>query len=133
MDIGPEGVIISPPSSAIAIVGMNFTLSCSVNITPFPLPENASLPTFKWFFGPDSPLILPYVICSNYAHNGTYTSTIQFTPLQASHEGWYTCQLGGNERLAYVTSLTLEGILSTSYLLVNNTVVIIIIVSRVLN
>lgn len=109
MDIGPGGVRISPPTPKPAIVGMNFTLNCSVDITPFPLPESVSFPTFEWLFGPGRASISPDVLFSNYSHNGIYSSSLHFSPLHASHEGKYTCQLTGNNRLTTVTSLTLEG------------------------
>lgn len=109
MDIGPEGVSISSPiaSPTIAIVGMNISLNCSIYITPYPLPKNVSYPTFQWFFGPENASIPSNVILSNNSQNGTYTSTLQFAPLQVSHAGIYTCRLRGNHRLTAVTTLNL--------------------------
>ena len=81
--------------------GENFTLDCSVTIAPNPLPENVSLPTYEWFFGPNNASLPFGVAVSNVTNiNNTYTSALHFSPLSQSHAGMYTCRLGGNERLA---------------------------------
>ena len=88
---------------------INFTLKCSAYIRT--LPENVPLPTFEWFFGPDNSSQLPSgVIVSNMMNSSnTYTSTLEFSTLSESHSGLYTCRLGGNERLAANTNITVKG------------------------
>ena len=115
VDIGP--VIIS---SIPAIAGSNgltgiagdhdVTIECSVNITTNPLPEDIPYPNFEWFFGSTNTSLPSGVMVSNVTNSGnTYTSTLQFSPLQESHVGMYTCQLGGNERLAANIEITVNG------------------------
>ena len=89
---------ISPSGFSTGTAGELFTLECSADIltqtdTPFP--------TFEWFFCLTNTSLPSGVTVSNVTNSGnTYTSTLQFSPLQGSHAGMYTCRLGGNERLA---------------------------------
>ena len=100
VDIG-EMTITPSATAGTVTAGRMFTLNCSVGITPYPLPENVTPPSFEWFNGQTNTLLLSGVTVSDVTNSGnTYTSTLQFSPLQGSHAGMYTCQLGGNERLA---------------------------------
>ena len=88
---------ISPSETIIETAGEIFNLSCSANISISPS-QNV---TFEWFFGPDNSTLPTGVIVSNVTNNSnTYTSTLQLSSLTQSHAGMYTCQIGGNERLA---------------------------------
>ena len=109
VDIGE--MTITPSVSGIGTIGKMFTLSCSVNITPNPPPEDVPSPSYEWFYGPTnnslpsgvtvSNVTVSNVIVSNVTNSSnTYTSTLQFSPMLVSHAGMYTCRLGGNERLA---------------------------------
>ena len=92
-------VTISPSGSTTA--GETYSLTCSATLNPNrnpPLPDpNIPSPTFEWFFGPNGNDPLPFASMTTPATNvsgGTYTSTLQFSPLGQSHEGMYTCRLG---------------------------------------
>ena len=91
MDIG--AVTISPAANIVAATRDNITLTCSSNITEDPPPEDVS---FEWFFGPTN-LSLSSQHDVNISRvsksNGTYNSTLQFSPLLLSHTGVYTCRL----------------------------------------
>ena len=103
-------ITITLSVSGTETAGKIFTLSCSVDITPNPLPEYVPSPSFEWFFGPTNTSLPSGVTVSNVTNSGnTYTSTLQFSPLQESHAGKYTCRLGGNERLAANTMITVNG------------------------
>ena len=101
---------ITPSVSGIGTAGEMFTLNCSANITPNPLPEDVPPPSFEWFYGPINTSLPSGVTVSDVTNSGnTYTSTLQFSPLLVSHAGMYTCRLGGNERLAVDTNVTVDG------------------------
>ena len=101
---------ITPSVPGTETAGNIFTLNCSVDITPNPLLEDVPPPSFEWFFGPTN-TSLPSGVTVSDVTNGrnTYTSTLQFSPLRESHAGIYTCRLGGNERLAANTKITVNG------------------------
>ena len=105
MTISPSG-----PNHARIAGETSFTLECSATITPNPLPDNVPSPKFEWFYGPNN-MSLPFnVTMSDVTNNSsTYTSTLEFSPLRESHAGMYTCRLGGNERLAANTNITVNG------------------------
>ena len=110
MDI--EAVTISPSGSNNAYVGEDFSLVCSADIVT---QDDSPSPHFQWFFGPNNDS-LPFQTPMTTNSGDTYTSTLQFSPLSQSHAGMYTCQLGGNARLAARITLTVNGIvLSLSY------------------
>ena len=102
MTISPFG------SSTTANEGEIFTLECSADIVS---QSDSPPPTFEWFSGPtNSSLLASGAIVSDVTNSGnTYTSTLQFSPLQVSHAGMYTCRLGGNERLAANTDIIVNG------------------------
>ena len=103
-------VFISTADSTTGCAGKIFTLECSADVTPIPLPQNVPLPHFEWFFGPTNTSVPSGVTVSDVTNSGnTYTSTLQFSPLRESHTGTYTCQLGGNERLTATTYLDVNG------------------------
>ena len=86
----------------------DFVLNCSAHII-IPSSDCVPPPSFEWFFNYES---LPLnVTVSNVTNNSnTYTSTLQFPALsESAHSGLYTCRLGGNERLAASTNVTVKG------------------------
>ena len=91
-------VAISPSGSSTA--GNLYSLICSATLYPNrnpPLPDpNIPSPIFKWFFGPNGNAPLPsgLTTMATVLNSGTYTSTLQFSPLSQSHAGNYTCRLG---------------------------------------
>ena len=115
---------MSITSSGSTTAGETFSLTCSAtlhyNNPTLPNP-NIPSPTFEWFFGSNGDAPLP----SGLTHttidlsNGTYTSTLQFSQLNQSHTGMYTCQLGAGS-LVNSTMITVMGMyrdLHTSSLL----------------
>ena len=111
MDIG--AVSVSPAGTVTRLVGESFNLQCSVDITN-PLPENVPTPSFEWFFGSNNaslPTRSDVTVSLVISSGNTYTSTLQFSPLQESHAGMYTCRLGGNARLASIAMITVNRML----------------------
>ena len=101
---------MSPPGPITATAGNTFTLECLADIAPSPLPQNISSPTLKWYFGPTNASLPSGVTVSNENISGnSYTSTLLFSPLRGSHAGMYTCRLRGNERLAAITMISVNG------------------------
>ena len=93
-----NSVAISPPGSTTA--GETYSLTCSATLRanknpPLPDPDIWS-PIFEWFFGPNGNAPLPSGLTptATVLSGGTYTSTLQFSPLSPSHAGNYTCRLG---------------------------------------
>ncbi len=84
----PPTVTISPPE--IPVAGESFSLTCTVTLA-----EGDSLigdPVVQWL-GPDGGSIISetqHVMTSDSTK--TYISTLEFTPVQTSHGGQYTCQ-----------------------------------------
>ena len=110
-----SAVTISRSGTTITTLGEIFTLECSVDITPNPLPKAVFSPYFEWFFGLNNTSLPSGVTVSDVTNSGNaYISTLLFFPLQESHEGMYTCRLGGNERLAANSMIMVNGKLSTS-------------------
>ena len=104
-------MVIYPFGSSItSTAGMNFTLECSAVVTPNPLPENVSYPSFEWFYGPNNSSLPLGISVSNVSRSGnSYISNLYFSPLRQSHAGIYTCRLGDNARLAKHTKLIVNG------------------------
>ena len=100
MDIGAVSVTRQNLSN-MANREITFNLKCSAEISPDPLPENVSYPSFEWFFGRTNSSLPSGVTVSNVTQiRKSYSSVLQFLPLLPHHAGMYTCRLGGNERLA---------------------------------
>ena len=105
-------IILSGSTTA----GETYSLICSATLharNP-PLPDpNIPPPTFEWFFGPNGNALLPsgsgLTPTETVLRSGTYTSTLQFSPLSQSHAGNYTCQLGAG-RLINSAVVTVNGI-----------------------
>ena len=108
VDISP--VTIAPSETNIRTVGEIFIVMCSADIILNSLPQSV---TFEWFFGSTNSSLPPDVtVVSDVTKGGnpySITSTLQFSPLLAFHAGMYTCQLGGNERLAAKTTISVNG------------------------
>ena len=99
---------IFPSESTTGTLGTSLTLTCLADIVPNSIPTQDV--TFEWFFGPSISSLPSGVVKSNMSRSdNTYTSTLQFSPLQLSHEGMYTCQLWGNERLVAKTTISVNG------------------------
>ena len=115
-----ESVAISSSGSTTA--GETYSLSCSATLVPNrnpPLPDpNIPLPTFEWFYGPNSDAPLPSGLTPSATvfSSNTFTSTLQFSPLSQSHAGNYTCRLGAGG-LVNSNMFTVTGILYNSILL----------------
>lgn len=98
VDIG--GISVSGHDIAVREM-CEFTLECSAEISPYPLPANVPYPNFEWFFGPTNSSLPSGVTISDMRNiSNNYISTLQFSPLLPHNFGMYTCRLGGNERLA---------------------------------
>ena len=95
---------ISPSGSSTA-GGNSVSLVCSASIAT---QSDSPMPHFQWSFGPNNNS-LPFRTPVTTNSGNTYTSTLQFPPLSQSHAGMYTCQLGGNARLAARTTLIVNG------------------------
>ena len=101
-----SAVIISPSGPITGTAGETFTLECSADIMT---QSDSPSPTYEWFFGLTNTSLPSGVTVSNVTNSSNiYTSTLQFSPLQESHAGVYTCRLGGNERLAISTVVTVN-------------------------
>ncbi len=99
--------MMSHENQLIETAGANITLSCLFHLVS---PTNVVPPQFKWFFGQENSTMLPSgVTVSNVTENNkTYTSTLQFSPLNQSHAGMYTCRVGDNRRLAANVVITVK-------------------------
>ena len=113
------GMSINPSGQSIA--GGNLSLVCSATYTTNPPPDNISPPTVHWFFGPnEGPL--PFGVVTTPGSG----NILQFSPLNQSHAGVYTCQLMGSARLKANTTVFVNGtsdnitLLSVLYLLSSN-------------
>ena len=105
-------VAISP--SGLTTAGETYSLTCSATLNSRnpPLPDPAiPSPTFEWFFGTNGDVPLPSGLTNpaTVLNSGTFTSTLQFSPLSQSHTGNYTCRLGAG-RLVNSNMLTVNGI-----------------------
>ena len=98
VDIGKVNI------SQTAPIGLNaqepFTLECSVEIFPDPLPHNISSPTFQWTINNSSRSNYSSII-SNATKNDSHYSTSQLLPLpQEFTSRTYTCNVMGNRELS---------------------------------
>ena len=107
VDIGP--VTIGPSAASnIAVAGTSFSLVCLATVQT---QDDSRIPNFDWFFGPNNASLPSGVtpMATVMGSGNTYSSTLQFSPLQQSHAGMYTCRLGSNARLAVSTMITVNG------------------------
>ena len=102
--------------SGSGTAGEPYLLTCeAILVNPGTLPIGAPAPTFQWSFASaslPSGLTTPPTT-SSVATNPTritYTSTLQFSPLNQSHAGNYTCRLGAG-RLVNSATVTVDGIM----------------------
>ena len=106
------GAVTITPSggSNTATAGTSFSLECSATVeTQSDLPT----PNFQWFYGTNNGSVPSgtTVVATVMGSGNTYTSILQFSPLQESHAGMYTCRLGGNARLANNAAINVNGML----------------------
>ena len=82
-----DGVTIT--SSGTATVGERYSLMCSVTLT-----GSTDTPTITWMDdGVEIPSTDPTrMVSMTTGSAGSYTSTLTFNPLAASHAGRYTCR-----------------------------------------
>ena len=101
---------LSPSGPSIA--GDTVLLMCSATLVdPIPLPTNVPCPTFEWFFGPNGNAPLPSGVTQRANFSGfTFTSTLQFSALNESHAGMYTCRIGAGS-LANSVTISVDGML----------------------
>ena len=99
VNIGTVSIFPSVTSTVTRTAGDNFVLVCRAdNIIPNPPPEDV---TFEWFFGPRNSSLPTGVTVSNVTNtSGTYSSTLQFSPLLLSHAGMYTYRLWNSSHIA---------------------------------
>ena len=102
-----------PNSNSIVAGADSYSLMCSATIVDSPLSLISPAPSFEWFFGLNSNTPLPSGLVPRPIsfHNGTYTSTLQFSPPSQSHTGMYTCRLGAGS-LMNSTIITVNGIIT---------------------
>ena len=107
-------VAISPSAGPIT-AGETYSLTCSATLhsnNP-PSPESYIMPppTFEWFYGPNGNAPVPSDLTptATVLNSGTYTSTLQFSPLNQAHTGNYTCRLGAGS-LVNSAMVTVDGI-----------------------
>ena len=122
MKINEVNIFSSVPSAGT--VGENFTLQCTVYL----LQPNSSSETvtshlkFEWQHNPN--MVIPAYHTVVQVFNPTtdgnlyYTqllSTVQLSPLQVSHAGTVSCQVGDNNTLAADLSIIVNGIHVADY------------------
>ena len=103
--------VITPSIMNTGTIGELFNLTCSVDISPYPLPDNVKPPTFEWTHDTANE-ILPSVsltLSNTTTSSATYSTVLQFSPLLESHSGSYTCKVGGNELLQAIATLYVTG------------------------
>ena len=96
-----DHVIISPSiGSTVTTAGRtDYSLTCSSTLfEPSRLPSGVPSPNFQWSFNGSASLpagvtAMPTVMSSN-SSSETYTSILQFSPLNQSYTGMYTCRFG---------------------------------------
>ena len=106
VNIGPVTTTASGGSNT-GIAGTSFSLVCSATVET---QTDTPTPNFDWFFGTNNdslPSGANPMATVNVMGN-TYTSTLQFSTLQESHAGMYTCRLGSNARLAVNAMITVN-------------------------
>ena len=117
-----DHVIISPSTGSTATTTgeRDYSLRCSVTLfEPSSLPSDVPPPNFQWLFNdtlslPSGVTAMPTVMSSSNSTSETYASTLQFSPLNQSHAGMYTCRLMGSEKLVVRTTLIVHGIIFLS-------------------
>ena len=109
---GINPVTITPSGSSIA--GEAYSLACSaILFDPDRLPSNVPSPNFQWSINgsaslPSGVTAMDTVMSSSNSTSETYTSTLQFSLLNQSHTGNYTCRLGA-ETLVNSAMVTVTG------------------------
>ena len=104
VNIGPVTITASGGSNT-GIAGTNFSLVCSATVET---QNDTPTPNFDWFFGTNNDSLPSGATPMATDMGNTYTSTLQFSPLQESHAGMYTCRLGSNARLAVNAMVTVN-------------------------
>ena len=110
----PVNMTLSPPGPSVA--GDTVSLTCSVTlIDPVPLPTTVPCLTFEWLFGPNGTAPLPSGVTARANLGGyTFTSTLEFPPLNESHAGMYTCRIGAG-LLASSMVISVNGMPDSNY------------------
>ena len=120
----PVNITLSPPGPSVA--GDTVSLMCSVTLVdPVPLPTTIPCPSFEWFFGPNGTAPLPSGVTARANFSGyTFISTLEFPPLNESHAGMYTCQIGAG-MLANSLVISVDGmLLYLSIIIIHYTIII---------
>ena len=109
-----RAVTITPSGgSNTATAGTSFSLECSATVE---IQADSPTPNFDWFYGTNNISLPSGVTVSSVTSSGnTYTSTLQFSALQESHAGMYTCRLGGNARLANIAVVSVNRMCFSCY------------------
>ena len=95
MDI--DTIMISLSARIIGYAGVATTLTCSTVIASGSPPQAV---IFEWFFASNANSALPSGVTSYVTENdNNYMSILEFSPLQSTHAGLYTCQFGDNQKL----------------------------------
>ena len=82
------------PTNPMIYAGDIFFLRCSAYIAS---PPDSLMPEFNWFVGQNNASLPAGVIVLLTTSDGNvHSSTLQFSPLQESHAGAYTCQIRNN-------------------------------------
>ena len=104
------GAVTITPSGGLntATAGTSFSLECSATVE---MQADSPTPNFEWFHGANNVSVPSGATPMTTVSDNTYTSTLQFSPLQESHAGMYTCRLGRNARLANNVIIIVNGIL----------------------
>lgn len=98
VDIGE--VNVSQTASITLNAQEAFTLECSVEIFPDPLPHNIPSPNFQWIFYKSSRSNYSTII-SNATKNGSHYSTRLLLPLPQEYiSRMYTCNVMSNRELS---------------------------------
>lgn len=100
VDIGK--VSISQSTAVPLSSEESFSLTCSVDLSPNPLPDNISYPLFEWTIQNNSTSLVNYSEnFSNTTKDGsTYSSTLWILEMLESNSSIYTCIFMGNTRLS---------------------------------
>ena len=103
--------VITPSIMNTGTIGELFNLTCSVDISPYPLPDNVKPPTFEWIHDTANEILPSVSLTTSNATiaSATYSTVLQYSPLLESHSGSYTCKVGGNELLQANATLNVTG------------------------
>ena len=104
MNISPVTITASGGANT-RIAGTSFSLVCSATVET---QTDTPTPNFDWFFGTNNDSLPSGATPTATVMGKNYTSTLQFSPLQESHAGMYTCRLGSNARLAVNAMVTVN-------------------------